>query len=501
MWDAVLFVLRCGGFVGLFFVVNWIEALIISAGYLLTKWLLFRYVLRIRRLNQASAMFTVPGEGNPSYILGATILDHFTLADAEAYFTKFVSFPKTAHMRRRIVTVLGEFYWKDEDNFAVAHHVRTIDAPPFNTPKEALDIMTAHFFQPLNPMLSPWEVAVVQGYQGDKTLMFIRFHHALGDGVSLQHYMSESSEPKGHILQRYITPSLCRDIMIYVLFPVLFPYVLCKVLGTRQPETVLSHHNRPLAGIRRAGVTDTFEIEDLKRVAKRFSATINDLVLTVLLACLRLYLRTQCGVDETSIPLGIAFNLKEQPSARKQLNCQNDFAMFFFHFPMPIITDLDSDSGPAFATVSRQTKRLMKSLLPHSFKLLNLANEPLPHSIGRALIIGPSKKTPIIFTNVAGSRSQLVFGNSKVYDVIYLAPTIGRNAISICVSSYNGHLSVIANSDISRLERPDLLMNMVSQMLSTYVAKYASHTNITADLSNSSSALSPSSSSPSNGFP
>jgi hypothetical protein len=468
MLDLVVVGMRLMVLVGVALYLPWQRTVLLTLGYALTKWLVFRFAFGLRAMDQMSAAYAFPSPGNSSFIMGTIIVDRFSLAETVALFQKMSSFPKAEHMCMRMVEVLGTMYWLPEDDFAAHKHVHVYRGPAVHTIPEVMQLLVQQMHIPHKSWQSPWEVYFIEDYQPDRTALFLKFHHSIGDGIGLQYYISACSEEPPHIMQRFAQRSLCRDIGIYAGFPVLLPYAGLKLMCVSNDDSALASRNRSLAGIKSLGLSPMFEVKTLKTTARRLGVSINEFVLTIILDALKKHLHEHYGDSREAISMGIPFNLKEGPSPGHEVKMNNDFAMFFSQFPL--VTLEAADPRPAFRQVQAKLRELRTTILPYTYKLLQLVNDCLPATIGRFLITATSNRCPIIFTNVAGSRTPLIFGGKTVHDLLYLAPSIGTMAINICISSYAEKLNVISNADIHRLARADLLVQAISNSILAFVA-------------------------------
>jgi hypothetical protein len=124
-------------------------------------------------------------------------------------------------MRLKFMKVLGNFYWYPEKDFDIHNHLRVSNIPQIDDIHDCFQLMGEETLNPPAPHLSPWEVILIEKYQDDKCLMFIKFNHCLGDGIALQYFISHTSTVPPNIIQKFQKRSIKREILSYLCAPVL----------------------------------------------------------------------------------------------------------------------------------------------------------------------------------------------------------------------------------------------------------------------------------------
>jgi hypothetical protein len=107
-------------------------------------------------------------------------------------------------------------------------------------------------------------------------------------------------------------------------------------------------------------------------------------------------------------------------------------------------------------------------MLPLSFKQMTLINEILPCMMIKNKNSMPADKCSFVFTNVAGSRTPIYFNGKMVYDILYFAPSLGKNCINLGVGSYCENINILAISDENRMQDPHNFIKMVDDDLKEY---------------------------------
>ena len=94
--------------------------------------------------------------------------------------------PSYKRMHKRIVERYGHYIWIDENNFDIKKHVFAYDSPKPRSEEELQASMCDLLSAPMDDEMSPWEVIVIPlELEVEKHAIYIRIHHAIGDGFAM----------------------------------------------------------------------------------------------------------------------------------------------------------------------------------------------------------------------------------------------------------------------------------------------------------------------------
>jgi diacylglycerol O-acyltransferase / wax synthase len=90
----------------------------------------------------------------------------------------------------------GEWYWEDDPEFDIAHHVRRVVLDD-GTEDSVRRYVSGEFARPFTPGRPLWEMQLVSGppQEGPGGYLYSRFHHGLGDGIRLVQMLIGSCDP------------------------------------------------------------------------------------------------------------------------------------------------------------------------------------------------------------------------------------------------------------------------------------------------------------------
>jgi diacylglycerol O-acyltransferase len=88
-------------------------------------------------------------------------------------------------LHQRVVPALGRLAppeWRDDPEFDLDYHLRSIALPAPGTMRQLLDLTAAIVNQPFDRTRPLWEFVVIEGLDGDRAAMVQKLHHAITDG-------------------------------------------------------------------------------------------------------------------------------------------------------------------------------------------------------------------------------------------------------------------------------------------------------------------------------
>ena len=472
MIGIAIFFLRFALGISMIFLIPWWEVILITLMYLLTKWVFFHYVFGLDMLDSLSSAYHQSKYPNTSQIVGSCILERCDISAVEATFKKLVCLPGTQHFRKRVVHVLGNYYFMDEKDFSVGMHIRVLNTnEPIRDMHQLVQIMGNEMLLPLNPRRAPWEVIFIPQFM-DHSAFFWKVDHTLGDGVALQYLFTHSGDAPPLLMQRFSKKNWI-IILTWVIYPIILIIGLIYLKSRSRDKTPLTRYkNNPLSGQRATAYAGPYQLSQLKRVCHRFGTTINNLLLSNVLASLREYFMLEHGEDIHKMNIGLPVNYRWTPTPDRPLHYDNKFILFVQKFPLKEINDLDTDSIPSFNSLVRITGSLMNPYKLRMGEFNNYINDLMPHRICLKLAEDYNDTTGLVFTNIAGSRRPISFKGHRVLDILYLAPSIGQSGANICIVSYADRISVLSNSDLNRLRNPKRYIQIFKTHLDAYFDKY-----------------------------
>lgn len=394
--------------------------------------------------------------------------------------------------RQKVVYgVLGEPRWAEDEHFDLRAHLHHVGLP---APGGRLGLQTLVgqlMSSPLEMAHSPWQIHLVDGYEGGCALV-ARLHHVLADGISLARVLLSLADEVGEVALTTADPSVedapgdarsadadpSGGARSFLRDPASAGGRLLD-LGRSlraQPDrvfdvarlggssaavvgrllTLSDDPASPLRGrlgaIKHAAWSESVELAPLKALASALGGTINDLLLCALAAALARYLRAQ-GSPQREIRTLVPVNLRalDQPIGRE---LGNHFGMVFVGLPVDHLPPRER-----FDEVRRRMRAMKNSTEPAlTYALLNAIGRT-PVQFERLFTDVFGAKASLITTNVPGPTEPLHLAGARLDGVLFWVPQSAGVGLGVSLFSYAGKVVWGISADLRRVPDPQALVD------------------------------------------
>lgn len=448
----------------------------------------------MKQLNALDAMFTYTETNRtPMHIGQMLIYDPSTAPSGAVGFKDILAYIEgrldgARIFRQKLVRVpldLDHPYWIDDEDFDLEFHVRHIALPQPGDWRQ-LCIQAARIYaRPLDMTRPLWEFTVIEGLnnvQGVPSGSFAvlqKFHHAAMDGKSglemtlALHDMDAQMRPRDFDTN-YHPEAAPRPLSL--LMRAQINNVMNPVRGLRNVKNFLPVPKR-LFDLRKQFDQDAqsksrapktrfnqkisphrvfdgreFSLANIKKIREQFSsATVNDVMISVVSGALREYLDAKNELPEKTLKIGVPVSVRsdaEKASAGNQVTMMT----------VSVGTHLDS-AKERLEFVIRETRRSKamtqavgaKALMELSGAMpagLTAAGTKLMLRTGLAESINPGMNT--VVTNVPGPMTKMYFSGAELVKSFGMGILAEGQGIFHVVTSYNGNviLTFLADRDI-----------------------------------------------------
>ncbi|MFI8975223.1 wax ester/triacylglycerol synthase family O-acyltransferase [Nocardia asteroides] len=369
-----------------------------------------------------------------------------------------------APLRRRVCLVplgLDLPYWEDCATIDLGYHVRDIRLPDGSGDEELAAYISRRHTEPLDRSRPLWEAHLLSGLADGRQAVYVKFHHALLDGVSgaetfgaiLDAAPGARPEPlPDHGLRRDRTPSIPE--MLARLVPNVFnrqvervravvnsgPAML-RTLDELRSQFRTAPFNGPLTSARTVAFT-SISLADVKTVKNQIGGTVNDVVMAVCTSALRQWLlESELPADHpvlAAIPVSVR-------SDGQRGTAGNQFSLMFGQLP---ITEPDPQLRLKLVQNSLlEAKERFRSQAPTLLHQITSLQTPLLHGATTRTLLRASAPvlplTNLLVSNVPGPPESAYLAGARVlanYPLSALSDVFG--SINITVVSYAGHIDV-----------------------------------------------------------
>jgi WS/DGAT/MGAT family acyltransferase len=353
--------------------------------------------------------------------------------------------------------VLGALRWADDDDVDLEYHVRLSALPRPGRVRELLALVSRLHGSLLDRHRPLWEFHLIEGLDDNRFAVYVKVHHALTDGVNAVRNTMRmlSSAHSGELRALWSPgprPTVALDAPAGATAPLSRAGALARnlagvlptvagvaVKGVRDPDAALPFTapktvlNRPLTGARRFAA-QSWSIERIKLVAKRYDATLNDVVLAMCSGALREHLMAEGDLPSKSLVAAVPVALPRSDGDGNAVTM--------------VLCRLASN----IADPSERLARIQASML--AAKETMRGRTPLQLStIGMLTSIGPSGLNAIpgftgaapppynvVISNVPGPRERLYWQDAELEGWYPVSMPIEGQSLNITMLSYGDNL-------------------------------------------------------------
>lgn len=417
----------------------------------------FYYLERTGQLLHVASVATLEGR-----------LDYETLVNDLA--SRLHLIPRYTQVATPVPLNLGHPTWEPSPSFDVRNHVfrHTMRAP--GDDEQLTRLASRLFAEPLDRRKPLWEVHLVDGYQGDRSALVSKVHHAMIDGVSGVHLMevmfdispkpaprpeappAEKVGPLPTTLARlwraaedgvWQTVSQARafagllrrpsDALAELRSAVDALGEGLRIAFSPVPATPFNGHVSTLRRI----VWTTVDLRETKAIKNRLGGTVNDVVLTVISAALRRYLEAH-GHDPDRVELRAMCPVNVRAS-EEHLHLGNRISMLVAPLPVGIFDPLER-MRQVRAAMSQIKKSGESSKMTKMLDLLNLVPAALQGPLGSIPVAAAPLNT--VCTNVPGPPVSLYVQGQRIETLVPMVPLAQGIGLAFAIMSYADTLTI-----------------------------------------------------------
>jgi diacylglycerol O-acyltransferase len=374
----------------------------------------------------------------------------------------------------RSLGTAGQWFWTEDDEFDLEHHVRHSALPEPGRVRELLDLCGRLHGTRLSLDRPLWEVHLIEGLRDGRLAMYTKMHHALVDGVAamrlLERVLSDRVDDLETRPMWAVTPgqdspgpgpgsgnggadggllglsgTVLRSAVEIGAEAAGLPSALLRTLsrGMRNETSALSLHaprtviNKKITGSRRFAAED-WPVERLRAVGAATGTTINDVVLAMCSGAMRTYLTELDALPDASLVAMVPVSLAPQgrPASAEGGNAVGSVMVRLGTEHADPAERLGSVHGSMVA--GKEALGTMTPAQILAMSALGLAPAVLAPMLRLQGITRPPFN--LIISNVPGPRKPLHFKGARLEGVYPLSIPIHGMGLNITCSSYDGGL-------------------------------------------------------------
>lgn len=318
----------------------------------------------------------------------------------------------------------------------------------------------------------PYKFMILENQEnahGFKNLLLLKFDHSFSDGIAIMNFicgMADNYSTK--LFPATMSKSINKiyDLLGYLLFPLYLGKICYYSFYKLKKVNSIFKVNKPVTGQAKIALSKTFNLEEYQKINKHLGITFNDMMVSVMSASAKKYLRDHNYNDLEHILVCFPINMKPVPKNLEGIRIFNDSTGNALE--INLIDCVHSESK----SISSRLRKLLRDVL--YIKALKILSDRLilhlPFFIARKFVLGVYQKLDITLSNVPGPREHLIYDGCKVLDLIPLF-TPGFVQTLIGVLSYAGSFTITMVHDTSLQRDPQEFLRYMTEELETLKSK------------------------------
>ncbi|WP_433683099.1 WS/DGAT/MGAT family O-acyltransferase [Nocardia sp. CA-119907] len=407
---------------------------------------------------------------------GEPALDYDRLVDLVESRLSLV--PRYRRKVREIPFALGRPVWVEDSHFDITYHIRRSALPAPGSDGQLHDLVARLASRPLDQSRPLWEMYLIEGLTEGRSAIFTKTHSALVDGdtaLEIGHVILDTSpSPRGIADDSWVAPrepneaellvgalthlagqprevlEVARDASAQAFSVVeaagkavdsVVSAVRAAAIGA--PDSPL---NAKTSRNRRFDVVRT-DLEDYRKIRKRFNCSINDAILAVVTGALRNWLLsrgealTESAVLRAVVPMSVYVE-----GIDDQLKPVSEVSSFLIDLPVGEPNPVMRLSHISHATEANGKHRrgVRARTLVH---LAGFAPASLHAMSVRAASTFAEHTFNLVITNAPGPQTPMYIGGARMLEMYPVSPLLRNQASSIGITSYDGRVFYGLNAD------------------------------------------------------
>ncbi len=372
----------------------------------------------------------------------------------------------------RGLTTGGQWFWTEDDEFDLEHHVRHSALPAPGRIRELLDLSGRLHGTRLALERPLWEAHYIEGLADGRVAMYTKMHHALVDGVSAMRLVQASlstdpdardtpspwaarpaatkveKETAARSAQLLEVPmGALRSALAISSEAAGLPGALVKTLNRSlrnetapisfySPKTIL---NRNITGARRFAAQD-WPLERIRAIGKATGTSINDVVLAMCSGALRHYLIELAALPTASLVAMVPVSLKLDQAGSASSSGGNAVGSIMVR----LATD-ETDAASRLRSIHESVthgKEALGQMSPAQIVAMSgLGVSPVV--LAPLLRMQGISRPPfnLVISNVPGPKKVLWMNGARLDGMYPLSIPVNGQGLNITCTSYDGKMA------------------------------------------------------------
>jgi len=359
-------------------------------------------------------------------------------------------------------------------NIDIRDHIQEIRMKNEENTKEKLITLITPLMNKAFDMEKPlWELYIIRNYKEGGTILYVRVHHCIADGVALGNVLASLCDEQNQLQQQQQQQQqvifegwkwVSMIILMGCIHTINLVRVLLKscmtILGPADPmiphikttQEQLSTHKIPLW-------TQNYALDRLKKIGRPYQATLNDVMLTVIAGAIdrvRKHHSEAKQLSQYDIRCINPTNIRTTTIKKGELN--NCVSFLFPLLPLGI----EHPIRRMHKVKQRMDESKHMDEMGWMGFFVNIT-DMIPARFMKTACNWLTSKTTVSISNVRGPPSLLTILGAPVKNTVAFLPAMHGIGYSFCIFSYNDTVRIGITMDASILKKPSLLIEAIDE--------------------------------------
>ncbi|KAG8181604.1 hypothetical protein JTE90_017724 [Oedothorax gibbosus] len=361
-----------------------------------------------------------------------------------------------ARFTQKVVSASSGYFWVDDAEFDIEKHVFE-EAKRVRTRQQLRDLVSSLMSNPLAPNKPLWEVRMIKDYgRARDTVLIVRVHHALGDGVTLVKILGNFLADNPQMLR--LKPRIGGTTFPLNVFraAVVAPLTLLTWLCTRRDYNPVSHR-QPLSGKRTVGWSSSgIRYAMVDRIRQVTHCSVNDVLMAAARGAIRDYFKQHCGLHSPpDVTVNVPLDLRYEPTSMETFP---ELGTGFTTVNTRLPTNTEG-AIPGLWAVKRRMSELKGSCDPVvMYSMIHYLMILMPSCLCRWLVRSVLRCATLRFCSLPGPERTVTLASSKLKAVTFWMDAHPDVPVAFCVFSYAGCFYVGVSADSGTIASPKVLI-------------------------------------------
>ncbi|XP_061176577.1 uncharacterized protein LOC133185410 isoform X1 [Saccostrea echinata] len=351
--------------------------------------------------------------------------------------------------------------WIPDHSFTINNHVYSSPCRVENQ-EDLLEFVSESSSKPLSLNSPLWEIQVVKNYGDHKdTILLVRVHPILSDGISLAHCVLASLTDLDSIT--YSVPKYSTRGKFYKAVKSFFcgPLIFLKECLFAKSDFNLLHGRHTIRSSKRVvSWSEPFLLENARRICQVTRSSLNEVLVSVAAGSLRSYLQLNGVENPYNMHSLIPVHYRSGFSEYSIDNNQNTFLV------IPIPTNIEG-AIPRLWKMKSFMKEVNHNALFSVIRWIRFVTlYTLPSILYNRLWKRVRNKCTCIISNLPGPEGPIRFGSRLIKELVVWNPPLDDVCVSINFISFDDHIKMTVMSDPLVLPNPELITKHFTYQMS-----------------------------------